>query len=328
MKKSDEWYGFTIIYSVICLLLTFACWLLLPYFYIVPVCMGISYVLFFIYTRKRRKQMRMLSTYLQSVYQGTSSMDIRDYCEGELSVLKSDLYKITNVLTQQAESLRKDKVWLADALSDISHQIRTPLTSMMVVNDLLREDIPDEKRQEFMNLFHSQLERLNWLVSSLLKMSRIDARAVSFHKEELCLRCILIEAASPIEIAMELKHQQLQLKCDENLVIHGDHSWIIEAFSNILKNGMEHAPENSILHVEVEDTPLHTIVYFKDHGNGIDEQDIPHVFERFYKGKNASSDSVGIGLALSRSILIAHDASIQVKSVLHEGTTFIVTFYK
>lgn len=326
--KNHEERIFAWIYMGVMLLMTFIVKQYTSFFYIVPMVMLLAFAMFYLLLHRKRKQVLELSAYLQQVYQGNPSFDVRDYCEGDMSILKSDLYKITSILQQQADALRKDKTYLADSLSDISHQLKTPLTSMMVVSDLLLEDLPHEKRMEFHALLQTQLKRLEWLVSSLLKMSKIDARAATFHFEPIALKPLLEQSVLAFLIPMELKQQTFTLECDEDIMINADSSWLLEAFSNIVKNGMEHTPQNGELSITVNDTPLHTIISFQDNGTGIDAQDIPHIFERFYKGKDASSDSVGIGLALSRAILIEHGASIQVESVWKEGTTFLVTFHK
>lgn len=288
-------------------------------------CMCLLHV---VENKKRRSQMRRLSTYLQQIYQGQETFDIRDYCEGDLSILKSDLYKITHVLKQQKELLQKDKTFLADSLSDISHQIKTPLTSMLVVSDLLNQDIPEEKRKEFINVMKTQLKRIEWLVSSLLKMSKIDANTIQFHRSQTPLQSILEKSIEPFQIIMELKGQTLTIEGDASIQINADKGWLSEAFTNIIKNGIEHSGELGKLHITYTQSPLHTRVWIQDEGLGIASEDIPHVFERFYKGQNASNGSVGIGLALARSILIHHNATIEVVSEEGVGSTFIITFFK
>lgn len=287
-----------------------------------------SYIAFYIFTYKRFREIKALCTYLQMMYQGMETMDIREYCEGELSLLKSDLYKITNTLRKQADLLQKDKAFLAKSLSNISHQLKTPLTSMMVMNDLLQEELPPAKREEFLKQMHQQLKRIEWLVSTLLKMSKIDANAIIFHMQETSLYTLLWKACEPLRIPMELKEQVLELQCDEHIQIMADDNWIIEAFSNIIKNGMEHTPVRGYIKITCVDTPLHIEIKIQDDGLGIDAQDIPHIFARFYKGKQAANGAAGIGLSLTKSILVHHNADIHVASTLDKGSLFIIRFFK
>lgn len=295
---------------------------------LVTIALLFAYGLCTLYTYRRYQNIRQLSQYLETVYQGVETMDIREYCEGELSVLKSDLYKVTSILKQQAESLRKDTTFLADSLSDISHQLKTPLTSMMVMSDLLQEELPETKRKEFISQIQIQLKRIDWLISTLLKLSKIDAKAIVFHFQQYSLSSLLDLALAPLRIPMEVREQTLQVQCDETLYLYADEHWVVEAFTNILKNCMEHTPTKGVLSITCSDSPLHTTITIRDTGHGIDAQDIPHIFERFYKGKQASSDSAGIGLALAKSILMQHQARIQVESQVGIGTCFTICFYK
>lgn len=310
-----------IVFLSFCVPLSTGIWILIE-----GIALSFLYVCF---TRIRYQNIKRLSEYLQAVYTGSKAMDIQDHEEGELSILKSDIYKITSILKQQSASLKKDKTYLADALSNISHQLKTPLTGMLVMSELLQdEDLPAEKRKEFMTQIQAQLKRIEWLVTTLLKISKIDASAIVFHKEKILLKEVLLNAVASISIPMEIKEQQLLLDCEESIWIDADRNWCIEAFVNILKNCMEHTFEKGRIAIRCEDNPLQTIVWVQDDGCGIDASDLPHIFERFYKGKNASNDSVGIGLSLSKLILLELNADIEVSSEPDQGTSFCIRFYK
>lgn len=281
------------------------------------------------FTSSRYHSIALLSNYLQAVYNGMETMDIRNHKEGELNVLKSEIYKITSILKQQSDTMHKEKKFLAEALSNISHQLKTPLTGMLVMSELLQdENLPQDKRKEFLAQIQTQLKRIEWLVTTLLKISKIDAQAIEFHKQPACLKTILTKAIEPISIPMEIKDITCDLHCDERIVIQADENWCVEAFVNILKNCMEHTPVKGRIQIDCEDNPLQTIICIQDTGCGIDEQDLPHIFERFYKGKNASSDSAGIGLSLSKMIFLEHTATIKVESSLGKGSTFMICFHK
>lgn len=284
---------------------------------------------FFIITKQRYHKIYQLSFYLQDLYEGKEMFDIRDYQEGELSILKSDIYKITQILKQQKDIVLKDRSFLADHLGNISHQIKTPLTSMFVMCELLNDpDLPEKKRAEFIKQMKNQLERMDWLVSTLLKISKIDANTISFDTQEYSLRTLLEESMESLLIPVELKQQEIYIDCDTMIQVWTDKNWTKEAFSNVIKNCIEHTPIAGNIQLICEDNPLHTAIYIRDNGMGIAKEDIPHVFERFYRGKNASKDSVGIGLSLSKTIFLHQNAQIEVQSEVGKGTTFTIRFYK
>lgn len=283
---------------------------------------------FYLFTRKRYQDIADLSEYLASVYTGLPCMDIRDNREGELSILKNDIYKVTLTLSEQSALLKKDKQYLADTMSNISHQLKTPLTSMFVMTDLLSSpDLPEEKRETFLNNILNQLKRIEWLVSSLLKMSKIDAQAVQFKKEQVPVKKWLNQVIEPLRIPAELKGQTLEIHCQEELRIETDRNWTGEAILNIVKNCVEHTGEGGTVRITCTNTPLYTRLVISDDGEGISKEDLPHIFERFYKGKNAGPDSVGIGLAMAKTILNGQKADVSVESEAGAGTAFTVTFY-
>lgn len=301
----------------------------LPAFAYILICFCCLFLMFAVFTKQRYRSIEKLSHYLQNVYNGLETMDIRDHKEGELSVLKSDIYKITSILKQQSASLQKDKTFLADALGNISHQLKTPLTGMLVMSELLQqEDLPKAKRMEFIAQIQTQLRRIEWLVTSLLKISKIDAQAIEFHRSPVSLKQMLEKAIAPISIPMELKEQSYSLECHDHLLVLADENWCVEAFVNILKNCMEHTPHGGKLMIRCEDNPLQTNIEIRDNGCGIDREDLPYIFERFYKGKNASSDSAGIGLSLSKMILLEQNASIEAESEAGKGSCFTIRFHK
>lgn len=280
------------------------------------------------YTKQRYQDIKKLNSYLQQIYHHEEVMDIRDNEEGELSILKNDLYKMTFTLKEQAELLKKDKLYLADALSNISHQLKTPLTSMFVMNDLLKQEgLSVEKKELFLKTSTSQLERIEWLVSSLLKLSKIDADAIAFKEEEIIIETLLHSAIEPIAIPAELKRQKMVMKGDLDACVIGDFQWIREAILNVLKNCVEHTKEGGTITIEVIQNPIYVSIRIQDEGNGIAQEDLPHIFERFYKGKNRSSESVGIGLAMAKTILQQNQGEIQVLTTSEKGTLFQIRFF-
>ncbi len=282
-----------------------------------------------VFTRWRYKQIEQLSHYLNRIVEGDYSIDIRDNREGELSILKNEIYKVTVTLKEQATLLKHDKIFLADAISDISHQLKTPITSMFVMTDLISDDkLPEDKRREFIRNIQSQLERLQWLVSSLLKLSKIDAGTIDFKKETVKVKDLIEKSLEHLLIPMEVKEQSLEIRGDEDVEFTGDFSWSCEAVSNIIKNCIEHTPNGGKIGIEFSETSLYTIIKISDNGEGIQKDDLPYIFNRFYKGKNSDKDSIGIGLAMSKSIIENQGGTIVADSLKGRGTQFILKFYK
>jgi signal transduction histidine kinase len=281
------------------------------------------------FTVRRYRELERLSSYLRKIYGGDYSLDIRDNMEGELSILKNEIYKVTLILSKQAELLKTEKEQLADAISDISHQLKTPLTSMMVMTDLLNSDNLDPvKRKEFTKNLELQLQRMEWLLTSLLKLSKIDAGTVNFKKEQIKVNKLLQLAVNPLLIPMELKEQQLIWEGDSSVSFVGDLNWTVEAIINIAKNCMEHTQVGGTIEFRYSENPIFTEIIISDNGSGIDKEDIPFIFKRFYKGKSAGEDSVGIGLAMANSIITSQNGTINVTSQKAQGTSFSIKFYK
>lgn len=282
-----------------------------------------------LFTGKRYRDIERLSAYLRRVYGGDYSLDIRDNTEGELSILRNEIYKVTLILSKQAELLKSEKEQLANALSDISHQLKTPLTSMTVMSDLLsKDDLKPEKRKEFTKNLELQLERMDWLLTSLLKLAKLDAGTVEFKKELISAPKLINQAIKPLLIPMELKEQKLLIEGDETVSFHGDLNWSTEAVINILKNCIEHTSNGGTISILYEENPLFTEIKISDNGSGIAKEDLPFIFKRFYRGKNAGEDSVGIGLAMAKSIVTNQNGDIKVTSEKNKGTEFSIKFYK
>ena len=280
-------------------------------------------------TKWRYKEIEKLSSYLRRISSGDFSLDVRDNYEGELSILKSNIYKVTIMLSEHSSLLQQDKVKLTNAISDISHQLKTPLTSLMVMSDLLSDKKLDEsKRMEFTRTIRVQLERIEWLVSSLLKLSKIDAGTVHFKKDKVNVHDLIQRSVQPVLVPMDIKQQKLHISGDETVTFQGDLNWTSEAIINILKNCVEHTEEGGEIAITFSENALFTMITIKDNGKGIAQEDLPYIFKRFYKGKNAGEESAGIGLAMAHSIIKSQQGDIEVKSVRGMGTTFEIKFYK
>ncbi|MBS4195949.1 sensor histidine kinase [Lederbergia citri] len=282
-----------------------------------------------IFTRWRYREIEKLSSYLRQISSGDYTLDVRDNHEGELSILKSDIYKVTMMLSEQSSLLQQDKIQLTDAISDISHQLKTPLTSMMVMSDLLSDaELPNGKRIEFTHNIRIQLERIEWLVTSLLKLSKIDAGTVQFKKDKIIVSNLIHAAMQSVLIPIDIKEQTVSIEGEDSVSYIGDFNWTVEAIINILKNCVEHTDQGGTISISFTENALFTELMIADNGKGIPKEDLPHIFKRFYKGKNASEDSVGIGLAMAYSIIKSQNGDISVTSVKEKGTQFRIKFYK
>lgn len=280
-----------------------------------------------LFTRRRYREIAELSDCLSRIAGGDYSIDLRKYAEGELSILRDEIYRVTRTLSHQAQDMKRDKTFLADMLADISHQLKTPLTSVAMMTEMLSDPaLPPEKRREFLDGVRSGVERIRWLVMSLLRLSRLDAGAVRFRKDPVSVPALVEDALKPLHIAMELRQQTLETEL-EDAVVTGDAQWLTEAFGNLLKNSVEHAPVGGNIRVRCGANPLYILFEVENDGPGIPPEDLPHIFDRFYRGKNAAPDSAGIGLALARSILTKHNAALDVHSEANR-TRFAVKLYR
>ena len=290
----------------------------------------LSLLLMMIYcisTYKRYQRISSLADDINQVLHGDSSIDFDNYSEGELSILHSEIYKMTVRLREQQQKLLNDKEYLVDSLADISHQIRTPLTSInLLVERLSASGLTDECRHQLTNELYGLLDRIDWLITTLLKISKLDAGAVSFNKETVSLESLIKKSCSPLLIPMELRGQELRIHADG--AFRGDLSWTSEAIGNIVKNCMEHTPEGGRIEIDAAENALYSEIIIKDNGTGISPEDLPHIFERFYKGKDSDGKSFGIGLALSRMIITGQGGTVKAENRKPAGAMFTIRFYK
>lgn len=306
---------------------------LVPYFILICIVTEI-----FLFTLKWYREIRKLSDYLTRIQNVNNDNDMKDiyeyltmdsYKEGELSILKTEVYKVTRMLVEQKERLKEDKVFLADSLADISHQLKTPLTSLTVMADLIGDEtLSADKRQEFIKNIHIQLNRIDWLVATLLKMSKLDAGTVKMNPAKTNMRQLIEKSFNHLLIPMELKNQMFEITGNDKDECICDKNWTAEALSNIGKNCIEHTGNGGIIKVLFEDNSIYSKIIISDNGNGITKEDLPHIFERFYKGKNSSKDSIGIGLAFAKQIISMENGIIEVTSDEGKGTQFTIRLYK
>ena len=281
------------------------------------------------YKNKKSKKIENIINYIEEINKKNYNLKIEENTEDELSNLTNERYKITIMLKEQAELSKKDKNVLQRSLEDISHQIKTPLTSISIMLDNIKENpqMDLHTRQEFIYEISRQIEWINWLVISLLKLSKLDSNTVDFKHEEINVENLINNVIKNLAIPLDIKQQSVILTGNNETFI-GDYNWELEALTNIVKNCIEHTPENKKIYINCEKNNFNTKIVIKDEGNGIDREDIKHIFERFYKGKNSSENSVGIGLALSKSIIEKDNGYILCTSEVGKGTTFEIKYIR
>lgn len=301
-----------------------------PVYAIYVFCMGIVLTLIFLlFTISRYKRIDEMSAMTDRILHGEKELKFSDYSEGELAVLQSEICKLTVRLTEQADKLKNEKVYLADSISDISHQIRTPLTSLNIFVSMLSESgIPEEKKSEMLTQMQRLLAKIEWQINALLKISKLDAGTVHLEKNSVSVKELIIKVLSVIAVPMDIKNQTVTVACSENASFCGDALWTNEALVNILKNCSEHTPECGIIHIEAQENSIYTEIKISDSGSGIAAEDLPHIFERFYKGKDSSEQSVGIGLALAQMIIASQNGTVKAENGIGGGAVFTVKFYK
>ncbi len=287
-------------------------------------------IIVFKYNHSESKKINEITKYIEEINRGNYKLNIEENTEDELSILKNELYKITIMLKEVAENSQKDKTTLKDSLSDISHQIKTPITSTLIMLDniLSDENMPEDIKKDFIKDIKREIVNIKFLVESILKLSKIDSNSIKFIKKEVFIKDIINEAVKNVSMLSELKNIEIIVSGDDSIKTICDLKWQVEAITNILKNCIEHSYENRKIYINYNQNNMYTELKIEDNGTGIDAKDLPHIFERFYKGKNSSSDSVGIGLALSKSIIESNNGYIQVDSKLNKGTTFIIKYLK
>ena len=287
-------------------------------------------IIIFEYLKRRDKKINQITQYINEIKNRKYELDINENSEDELSNLKNELYKITVMLKEESEISKKDKENLKMSVEDISHQLKTPLTSITIMLDNLKDNpnMDENTKQKFIFEISKQIDWINWLVISMLKLSKLDANVVQFYEEKINLKKFIDEIVKNLEIPIEIKNQQIVIEGDESASFIGDYKWQQEAVTNIIKNCIEHNKDNGKVYIRYEENTLFTKITIKDEGEGISKEDLKHIFERFYKGQNSSENSVGIGLALAKNIIEKNKGMISCKSELDKGTEFVIKYMK
>lgn len=284
-------------------------------------------ILYLIDSHIRYRKISVLAENVNKVLHGDSSISFDSCSEGELCILQSEIYKMTIRLREQRQTLLKDKIYLADSIADISHQVRTPLTSINLLVQLLSaQNLSETRRKQLVRELYELLSKIDWLITTLLKISRLDTGTVQFKQEHVQIKALLEKSCTPLMIPLELRNQTLSI--DSEGYFFGDSSWTCEAVGNIVKNCMEHTPKGGRIEISGFENALYTQIIIRDNGTGIAQEDMPHIFERFYKGKNSDHNSFGVGLALARMIITGQNGTVKAQNDPQGGAVFTIRFYK
>ena len=287
------------------------------------------FILYFRYNYKRKNDIKDIIKYIEQINRRNYELEIDSISEDELSILKNEIYKTAVMLKEAALNSNKDKLNLKKSLEDISHQLKTPLTSILVLLDNLIDepDMDSSIRNDFIIDIKRNVININFLVQALLKLSKFDANTVHFIKKENDLEMIVGEAIKNVSTLCDLRNINIKLNTLENAKVECDAKWQIEAITNIIKNAIEHSKDNLSIIINIDNNRVYSKIEVIDFGDGISKRDIKHIFERFYKGENATSNSIGIGLALAKTIIEEDKGSIAVESN-ESNTKFTIKYFK
>lgn len=294
------------------------------------VAIAILVTAFLIFNKNKDDEINEITKYIEEINKKNYKLNIDEMSEDELSILKSEIYKTTITLKEAAENSNKEKLQLKEALSDISHQLKTPLTSILIILDNLIDDpnMENDVREDFIRDIKMEMTNISFFVQSILKLSKLDTNTVDFIEEKVYIKDIIDEVSKKLSILCDLRNIEIVTLIKEDVQINCDFKWQVEAFLNIVKNCIEHSKNDSNIFIEVDENNAYSQVTIEDNGGGIDDEDLPHIFEKFYKGKNSDNESSGIGLSLSKSIIEKSHGYIDVESKVGKGTKFIIKYFK
>lgn len=285
--------------------------------------------LYTIYIRKQNQKLKKLDDYCKEILKGNYLLDLKEQDESDFSKLKNDIYDMTIMLKEKNSLLEKNNKDIEKLIADISHQLKTPLTSLNLINDILYTDLPEEKKKEFLDSSQKELEKINWLIKTVLNIAKLDSKTLILDKKNENAYHLCLEVKNNFKAMCEINQADIEIISNKNETINCDKKWTIEAMNNIVKNAIEHGAKT--ITIKLEENTMYTKITIRDNGEGIDKEDLGHIFDRFYKAKNSKESSLGIGLAFCKSIIRNQDGDIRVKSSKKEEdswTEFMIKLYK
>ncbi len=290
----------------------------------------ISLVIYIITDRKtRKKEIDELIGFLTKVQDRDTFPELGLEAEGRMLILRSEIYKLASTLQEQYSGEVKKNKYMADMLSNISHQIKTPLTAINLMTDALKNGNLDEaQRRRCIANIEDQTDHITWLVRSLLTLAEIDAGVLVLKKESVPVKEIIDGIVSDIAIEADIKNVSVETGIPDDNVITCDKRWMSEAFSNIIKNSLQHTESGGTIRISSEETNLSVNILIEDDGCGIAKKDLPHIFDRFYHGEKSDPGSNGIGLSLAKQLINSQNGTISCESEEGRGTIFEIKIYK
>lgn len=329
MLRNKEFRQFAVLFSLLAAVIVILGFLIGPQAGILTAAGSAAFgVLFCVFTKARYKSIAEISDQIDLVLHNADRLYIGESDEGELSILHSEITKMTLRIREQNDALKKEKQHLADSMADIAHQLRTPLTSANLILTLLEGSPDEDERKALLRETEELFVHMEWLITSLLKISRLDAGIVVFQSEQVDVNSLVNSALRPLLIPMELHDITCQVNMPEGITIQGDSGWLAESVRNMIKNCMESAGDHGRIQIDCEDTALFTELRIHDSGAGFDKEDLPRLFDRFYRGNSANATGYGIGLALCKMIITRQGGTITAKNHPQGGAVFVIRFPK
>ena len=310
--------------AVICLIIREPLWMTA----VLALCIAALMIVDITEKRKFEKQIKELTDYITKVQDHAAIPEIAEISEGSIGILQSEIYKVVTILREQYSSEHKQKKYMSDMMSDISHQFKTPLTAISLMTELLMgPGVSEEQRLEYAGKIDSQINKMTWLIRNLLTLSQLEAGVLEMKAEQVVLKDMMDDIADSLSVLAEVAEVELECSVPGMIKIKADKHWLREALSNIIKNCIEHTPAGGHVKISATQNNIYTSLVIEDNGKGIDKEHLPHIFERFYKAGNSSPNSVGIGLAMAKQIINSHGGRIEVESEVGKGSKFMISLY-
>jgi len=299
------------------------------YILIFSLCMGIGILIAcYIYFKEQNKIMENAVTQITEYISGNCTARIECDDEGELYRLFHEVNSLVSILNAHAENEGKAKQFLKNTISDISHQLKTPLAALNIYNGLLQgeaEELPTIK--EFATLSEKELDRIETLVQNLLKITKLDAGSIVIEKAPENVADMMNDIELHFAYRAKQEQKEIVLSGAENISLLCDCDWVMEAIDNIVKNALDHTQKGDSIHIEWKQFLTVVQIIVKDNGSGIHQEDLPHIFKRFYRSRFSKDiPGIGLGLPLTKAIIEAHNGTVEVDSELGVGTTFVINF--